>query len=239
MACFQLAAAEFEKDYDANFHMDFVTAASNQRARNYHIGEKDEHLTKLSAGKIIPAIATTTALVTGLVCFELYKVVQAKPLEAFKNSFVNLALPFVAASEPMPPPAKSTLGEGDDAWEWSIWGTITLGVGEEDGARALVRTLQDLLDYFEEEHLLEVTMLMYGVAILYYSVFAPPRKVQARLPMDLRTLASTVCKTTVPAHQRYLIFDVYCIDEDAVAVNVPTDGAVPIGRHKRRLSATE
>ena len=90
----QFKPADFEKDDDSNFHIDFITACSNLRARNYKITEADRNKTKMIAGKIIPAIATTTAMITGVVSNEIYKYTQGfTDVTKFKNSFCNLALP--------------------------------------------------------------------------------------------------------------------------------------------------
>lgn len=94
---------EFEKDDDTNFHIDFISAVANLRARNYSIEEVPRHKVKLIAGKIIPAIATATAMIVGAVGFEMFKFVAGKDVSVFRNAFCNLAIPMWVFSEPLPP----------------------------------------------------------------------------------------------------------------------------------------
>ena len=172
LAGFKLEPVEFEKDDDSNHHIDFITAASNLRALNYAITEADRHKTKFIAGKIIPAIATTTALVTGLVVLELFKIVDGKTdIEQYKNGFVNLALPFFGFSEPIASPKGKYQGTNGEVSIDRLWDRFEV----ED------ITLQGFINHFSEKGL-DIQMLSSGVSLLYAS-FYPPSKVKDRLPM--------------------------------------------------------
>ena len=52
---------------DSNFHIDYIAAVANLRARMYSIPEVERLKIKAIAGRIMPAIATTTSAVSGLV----------------------------------------------------------------------------------------------------------------------------------------------------------------------------
>merc|ERR1711871_847 len=88
----QIETLEFEKDDDLNFHVSFVTAAANVRCDNYSIKRTDFQSCKVVAGKIIAAIATTTAAVCGLVILELFKVLQGKGADDLMLRQIGLAV---------------------------------------------------------------------------------------------------------------------------------------------------
>ena len=82
---------EFEKDNDENYHINFILSFSNLRANNYHIDNCEFLKVKEIAGNIIPAIASTTASITGFTCLQIYTLLQTDELKSFKNSAFNLA----------------------------------------------------------------------------------------------------------------------------------------------------
>ncbi|KAJ2783062.1 E1 ubiquitin-activating protein [Coemansia interrupta] len=208
----RLEPADFEKDDDSNFHIDFVTAASNLRAANYGITQADRFRTKQIAGKIIPAIATTTSMVTGLVCLELYKLIgrghgeTQRKLEDYKNGFINLALPFFGFSEPIAP----TMTKYNDT-ETSEWDAF---VFSED------MTLQALIDFFEREHKLELTMVSSGVTMLF-SGFMNRKKAEARRGMKFKEIIEEATGKEIPGHVKQVVLIVCCEDAEGEDVDVP------------------
>lgn len=207
LAGYRLNPVEFEKDDDNNHHIDFITAASNLRAMNYGINPADKHTTKQIAGKIIPAIATTTSLVTGLVCLELLKIIDGKKnIESYKNGFVNLALPFFGFSEPIVAP-KQKYG----STEWTLWDRFEFKNNP---------TLAEIVNWFKEKHNLEITMVSQGVSMLWSS-FIGKKKSEERLPMKFSQLVETVSKKPIPPHVHHLIVEVMVSDEDDEDVEVP------------------
>lgn len=124
-----LSPAEFEKDDDSNHHIDFMSSVANLRCENYHIQSKDRLHVKGVAGKIIPAIATTTSIVSALMSLEFYKLVYAQYLSESENSAYsvtsrfrygtfNLGNSIFAFGESVPPKV-TKVGHR----EYTIWST--------------------------------------------------------------------------------------------------------------------
>ena len=82
----------FEKDNDDNYHINFILSFSNLRANNYNIEKTNFLNVKEIAGNIIPAIASTTAAVTGITCLQIYTLLQTDNLRSFRNCDLNLGI---------------------------------------------------------------------------------------------------------------------------------------------------
>jgi ubiquitin-activating enzyme E1 len=217
-----LSPAEFEKDDDTNFHIAFIAAAANMRARNYKIPEADFHKVKMTAGKIIPAIATTTAMVTGLVSAELLKLVTLKErkVEDFKNAFVNLALPLWVMSEPLPP-LKTNSKDHDPIIMgpvkakpegFTTWDKVEVDIGD--------ATLKQFVDYLTDEVGIEVMIMSAGNACLY-NAYLPAHK--KRLNEKVTAVWETVTKQKLSPKKHYLTIEVSASDpDDGVDVQIPT-----------------
>lgn len=75
---------------------------------------------KIKAGRIVPALATTTAVVAGLQTIELCKTIKQCKLEKMKNAFINLATPYIQLTEPATAP-KTKLHEDLIVNLWDRW----------------------------------------------------------------------------------------------------------------------
>jgi ubiquitin-activating enzyme E1 len=152
---FTLFAQEFEKDDDSNGHIMFITSMSNMRALNYDINPEDFHKTKGIAGKIIPAMSTTTSLVAGLISLELYKLAMNKnKIEDYNNYFVNLALPLIISSDPIEA-QKTKVGN----LEFNMWENLEYNIDT---------TLNEFINYWSDKFSLNINMIACGSSIIYF-----------------------------------------------------------------------
>ncbi|XP_059668049.1 ubiquitin-activating enzyme E1 1-like [Cornus florida] len=201
---FKMNPVQFEKDDDANYHMDLIAGFANMRARNYSIPEVDKLKAKFIAGRIIPAIATSTAMATGLVCLELYKVLDGgHKLEDYRNTFANLALPLFSMAEPVPP----KLIKHQDM-SWTVWDRWILRENQ---------TLRELLQWLKNKGL-NAYSISYGSCLLYNSMF--PRH-KDRMDRKMVDLAREVAKAELPPFRRHLDVVVACEDDEDNDIDIP------------------
>lgn len=211
-----LVELHFEKDNDSNWHMNFITAASNLRARAYKIPETDKYRTKGIAGNIIPAMITTTALITGLVCLELYKIaLKRNRCEDFRNCFVNIGIPFVTMSEPVSAPRQY-------ADKWTLWDRFEVNEGRDI-------TLGQLLAKIKDDHELNVVGVNYGSLVVYHEFMGSKEEREQRLSTPAARLIELLTRVKHRRKQRFLHLHIHAIDKDGDMM-----GELPVIRYHFR-----
>jgi len=125
-------------------------------------------------------------------------------LNAYKNCFVNLAIPFMTFSEPSTPEKTKAILKGAD-WNWTAWDSIDVTKGD--------ISLRQLMKYFETEYNLEISMLSHGVSILY-SFFANKKKVEERMNMSLSKIITSITRKEFPSNQLFIILELIANDLD-------------------------
>jgi ubiquitin-activating enzyme E1 len=145
---------EFEKDDDTNWHINWINMASNMRALNYGIPVVDYQQTKGIAGRIIPAIATTTSAVSGLILIEMLKYLMGfNKVEQYRSTFINLAEPVLVYSDPIEAPLVEISGIKINSWtKFEYTKDSTIG---------------EFKDFYDKQFKTNITMIVIGTSMIY------------------------------------------------------------------------
>jgi len=114
---------------------------------------------KAIAGRIMPAIATTTSCISGCVSLELIKVVKGLELDKYKNLFMNLALPFWAFSEP----GAAERRKITEKFSYTLWDSWEVKEGD--------ITLDEFIKFFQNKYDLTVAGVFKGAIMVFVPMF--------------------------------------------------------------------
>ncbi|GLJ26570.1 hypothetical protein SUGI_0515000 [Cryptomeria japonica] len=209
---YRLSPVNFDKDDEGNFHAEFVHSAANLRSQNYGIGYSDKLQARLIGGRTIPSIITTASVVGGLMCLEVFKILQEKPLEEYRHSYFNLSLPLFISAQPIKAVENKVIRTQKEPLLWTLWDKFEMD--------CVGMSLQTFIAEFKQEHGLDVNMIMYGKSLLY-AEFLNKKKLQERMSLTLLELVLNVGKVTIPTTENKLILSLTCTDADDLDVEVP------------------
>jgi len=215
---FNFKSETFEKDDDSNNHVNMITIFSNLRADTYSIEETDNLNCKLIAGRVVPALSTTTTIVTALSVMEMLKYIYTKCDLKYNTSnkdyFINSGINMYLQSEPQKV-LKTINGTFSPIYGTivktipeaiSIWDTIYL-----NRLKNGITKISEILEYMKVNYNTNINMLSYRDDIVYNSY--------EKCSLDI--CVYKIYKNKGVSTNEYLVFDVSSIDNDGTPIIFP------------------
>ena len=195
----------FEKDDDSKGHIDFIFSCSIIRAKNYNIKEIDKQTLKMIAGRIVPALPTTTAAITGIVCLQLYTLMQTNKIDYFKNCYMNLAINGFMMVKPTKK-IYNTDKEYDEGIKgpvkaippnWTVWDKIII-----NGSK----TVQEFIDKIKKDYNVR-TFFIQSNNITIYQAFLPTKSDKSIMKIE-EIYINEAKKRNIPINKKFLILKI-------------------------------
>lgn len=169
------------------------------------------------AGKIIPAIATTTAAITGLVSLQMYTLLTTKKIDFMRGAYINLAVSLFVLTEP-----GEKLCHKDKANDpillgpvkaippnWTVWDRIDI-----KGPL----TVGELIDQLKKTYNVDTSIITsQGVTII--QTFMPSNK--DRFGRRIEDVFNTNSKFPIRESQNYIPLEISADTEDGATAVMP------------------
>lgn len=134
---------------------------------------------KIKAGRIIPALATTTASVAALQTIEFVKILKNIDKEHIKNLWLNLAVPSIMQTEPGDVP-NIKINDSLTVNVWDRWDIFDIGKNN--------MTIKDLCDEINKRYNVHVQNIMYKNSFLWQKILDKDQQVFKTKILDLYTI---------------------------------------------------
>jgi len=159
----------FDKDKEDKSQSNFLYSCTNLRARNYKIEEEEIEKIILIAGKIIPAIISTTATISGLVSLQIYIIPQTNNIYYFRSIGFEMKTNIYSISSPEEVNYMKNKDATCDSLpiicipnKFSVWDNIEIKG---------TKTVKEIIAFFKINYDVDLLNINSGIFVLYDSEF--------------------------------------------------------------------
>ena len=199
----------FEKDNDDNYHVNFILSLSNLRAENYKIKKCNFLKAKEISGKIIPAIAATTASITGIASLQIYTLLQTDNIKYMKSSAINLGLSDYDIFSPEETRYITDKNKTDNSKaikvipeNYSVWDYIEI--------KGPNITIKEIMKLFKLKYNIEIDFINSGNMTLS----SPLEDDEEDLSFTIEELYSKEIKTKIDNNKKYIELKFVSVDKN-------------------------